>query len=195
MKQIKCTVCGANELQKIDGFYVCSFCGTKHVLTEEEYLKADSTINLNEDVVRVLHRWKDDPANGKKYAQLILQIDPSNEKAKKELEQYKSQGGCYIATAVYGTYDCPQVWTLRRYRDFVLAKSYRGRLFILLYYSISPTLVKLFADKKWFHAVFKKWLDYIVRTLNVKGIDSGPYIEKYSKKEKPILLDWVKNKI
>ena len=28
-----------------------------------------------------------------------------------------SGGGCYVATAVYGSYDCPQVWTLRRYRE------------------------------------------------------------------------------
>ena len=26
-----------------------------------------------------------------------------------------SSGGCYVATAVYGSYDCPQVWTLRRF--------------------------------------------------------------------------------
>ena len=44
-----------------------------------------------------------------------------------------SSGGCYIATAVYGSYDCPQVWTLRRFRDFKLAKSLGGRIFIKLY--------------------------------------------------------------
>ena len=27
-------------------------------------------------------------------------------------------GGCYVATCIYGSYDCPQVWTLRRYRDY-----------------------------------------------------------------------------
>src|SRR5699024_12626084 len=25
----------------------------------------------------------------------------------------QSSGGCYVATAVYGSYDCPEVWTLR----------------------------------------------------------------------------------
>ena len=38
--------------------------------------------------------------------------------------------GCYIATAVYGSYDCPEVWTLRRFRDEVLRESVLGRLFI-----------------------------------------------------------------
>ena len=35
-----------------------------------------------------------------------------------------SSGGCYVATAVYGSYDCPQVWTLRRYRDDTLAETW-----------------------------------------------------------------------
>ena len=51
--------------------------------------------------------------------------------------------GCYVATAVYGSYDCPEVWTLRRFRDKVLAKTWYGRLFIHLYYAVSPTAVKL----------------------------------------------------
>jgi len=33
-----------------------------------------------------------------------------------------SSAGCYIATAVYGSYNCPEVWTLRRYRDIKLKK-------------------------------------------------------------------------
>ena len=41
-----------------------------------------------------------------------------------------SSGGCYVATAVYGSYDCPQVWTLRRYRDYTLAETWYGRAFI-----------------------------------------------------------------
>ncbi|MFR9028073.1 MAG: DUF2726 domain-containing protein [Clostridium sp.] len=34
----------------------------------------------------------------------------------------KKRRGCYIATAVYGSYDCPQVWVLRRFRDQILEK-------------------------------------------------------------------------
>ena len=52
-----------------------------------------------------------------------------------------SKGGCYVATAVYGSYDCPPVWTLRRFRDYTLSKNVLGRLFIKLYYAVSPTIV------------------------------------------------------
>lgn len=34
-----------------------------------------------------------------------------------------SPGRCYVATAVYGSYDCPQVWILERYRDYTLAET------------------------------------------------------------------------
>ncbi len=50
----------------------------------------------------------------------------------RELAGLKKQG-CYVATAVYGSYDCPEVWTLRRYRDNTLAETWYGRVFIKLY--------------------------------------------------------------
>ena len=42
--------------------------------------------------------------------------------------------GCYVATCVYGSYDCPQVWTLRRFRDDTLGSTWYGRTFIRVYY-------------------------------------------------------------
>ena len=83
--------------------------------------------------------------------------------------------GCYIATAVYGSYDCPEVWTLRRYRDTVLAKTAAGRLFVKVYYFISPTLVKLFGRKKWFTDLMHQCLDPFVHRLNEKGISNKSY--------------------
>lgn len=48
--------------------------------------------------------------------------------------------GCYIATAVYGNYDAPEVLILRTFRDTVLKRTKLGRLFIKIYYAISPQL-------------------------------------------------------
>lgn len=84
-------------------------------------------------------------------------------------------GGCYIATAVYGSYDCPQVWTLRRYRDGVLANNLFGRIFIKIYYSISPALVKWFGNKPWFIRLCRSPLDVIVHNLHGKGYADVPY--------------------
>lgn len=83
--------------------------------------------------------------------------------------------GCYIATAVYGSYDCPPVWTLRRYRDNILASTWYGRIFIHTYYIISPTMVKWFGHKTWFKNMLKPKLDRIVKNLNDLGIENTPY--------------------
>lgn len=86
-----------------------------------------------------------------------------------------SNGGCYIATAVYGSYDCPEVWTLRRYRDKVLAKSCYGRLFIRTYYAISPTIVKLFGNTNWFNKFWRDKLDRMIEKMQNRGVESTPY--------------------
>ena len=90
----------------------------------------------------------------------------------------QSTGGCYIATAVYGSYDCPEVWTLRRYRDNILAKTQFGRAFIKVYYAISPTLVKWFGNTKWFKELWKNRLDKMILNLQRSGVASTPYKDK-----------------
>ncbi|HQA06079.1 MAG TPA: hypothetical protein PLD98_07280 [Clostridiales bacterium] len=86
--------------------------------------------------------------------------------------------GCYVATAVYGSYDCPEVRTLRRFRDNTLSKSVWGRAFIHTYYAISPTLVKWFGGTAWFTRFFRKRLDRFVAKLNQEGIENTPYQDK-----------------
>lgn len=83
--------------------------------------------------------------------------------------------GCYVATCVYGSYDCPPVWTLRRFRDNFLSRSIFGRWFIKLYYATSPTAVRLFGNKMWFHKLFKAPLDKLVKKLQEIGVESTPY--------------------
>ena len=83
--------------------------------------------------------------------------------------------GCYVATAVYGSYDCPEVWMLRRYRDQFLDAHWFGKLFIKAYYAVSPTAVKLFGKTKWFNAAWRNILDRKVRKLKAKGYQDTPY--------------------
>lgn len=87
-------------------------------------------------------------------------------------------GGCYVATAVYGSYDCPEVWTLRRFRDFTLAESWYGRVFIKTYYAISPTLVKWFGETDWFKNLFHKPLNALVKKLQNNGVENTPYNDR-----------------
>lgn len=110
-----------------------------------------------------------------KYHEKIKEIDPSYEIPQRPTPK---SGGCYVATAVYGSYDCPQVWTLRRFRDDTLAKSFFGRLFIYLYYAISPTLVEWFGETDWFKNMWRGKLDKMVKNLQSKGVESTPYEDK-----------------
>lgn len=101
-------------------------------------------------------------------------------KQKKILKDFESnqKSGCYVATCVYGSYDCPQVWTLRRFRDNTLAASCFGRMFIRTYYSISPTIVKWFGQTEWFKKFWKSKLDKMVNKLQSSGFESTPYEDK-----------------
>lgn len=114
------------------------------------------------------------------YHKKIKELDPDyvipERPSVKELT--KSGGGCYVATCVYGSYDCPQVWTLRRYRDYTLAETWYGRAFIRIYYAISPTIVKLFGNTKWFKKMWKGKLDRMVAELQSKGVENTPYNDR-----------------
>ena len=105
----------------------------------------------------------------------IKEIDPNYEIPARPTPE---AAGCYIATAVYGSYDCPQVWVLRRYRDDTLSKTWYGRLFIHTYYAISPTLVKWFGHTVWFKKMWNGKLDRMVANLKAKGVEDTPYKDK-----------------
>jgi hypothetical protein len=85
------------------------------------------------------------------------------------------KGGCYIATAVYGSYDCPEVWTLRRFRDYRLKQTVIGRLFVRCYYAVSPTLVKWFGGLNWLKRLIRRHLDHFVTSLKTAGVEDTPY--------------------
>ena len=85
--------------------------------------------------------------------------------------------GCYIATSAYGSYDCPEVWVLRRYRDYKLQNTWHGRLFIKCYYAISPVLIKMFGKRRWSNDFNKKWLNKKVIKLKNKGFDDSDYYD------------------
>jgi epoxyqueuosine reductase QueG len=96
-------------------------------------------------------------------------------KKKKSAKKKKQSDGCYIATCVYGCYDCPEVCTLRRYRDYTLKKTALGRLFVKFYYLLSPTAVRLFGNKRAFKRFWRAVLNKMVKALQEKGFDSTPY--------------------
>lgn len=96
----------------------------------------------------------------------------------KEDDMVKGKDACYVATCVYGSYDCPEVWTLRRFRDYSLASTFYGRAFIKIYYAISPTIVNLFGNTIWFKKMWRRALDKMVTNLQERGVENTPYKDK-----------------
>ena len=55
-------------------------------------------------------------------------------------------GGCFIATAAYGSYLEPQVKTLRQFRDSYLLTNKLGTEFVETYYNHSPPIADYIAE-------------------------------------------------
>jgi hypothetical protein len=79
-------------------------------------------------------------------------IVEGNEACTRDYEHWKKTGRhlddwgrekCFVATAVYGSYDAPEVMKLRQFRDEVLRKTSTGRTFITWYYRYGPYLARV----------------------------------------------------
>lgn len=145
------------------------------------YYEGNGTVK---DIDQALYWWRLAAAQGHENAQHNINIATREHNTYDSGSSYQSSsqstksGGCYVATAVYGSYDCPQVWTLRRFRDNKLAATWYGRLFIQIYYAISPTLVKWFGNTRWFKHMCRGKLDSLVAKLQSEGVESTPYSDK-----------------
>ena len=76
-----------------------------------------------------------------------------------------SSGGCYIATMAYGSYEHPQVRILRKYRDDVLLCTYIGKLFVKVYYYVSPKIVIVLKDQITINRIIRKILDKLIENM------------------------------
>lgn len=81
--------------------------------------------------------------------------------------------GCFIATTVYGSYEAPEVLTLRVFRDEILLPSLFGRIFVACYYQASPPLANLLDHFPTLRAPVKAALDRLVCYIRQKEGRSG----------------------
>lgn len=66
-----------------------------------------------------------------------------------------SGSGCFIATAAYGSYLHPKVQLLRNFRDSHLITNPPGRVFVGLYYRLSPPVAHLIAKHEALRIIFR----------------------------------------
>lgn len=81
MNQLVCERCGANSFIEKNGYKICQYCNTKYIITLDDMPLKNTEIALSDDIKRLLDKCKNDPLNAQKYANLILDIDPTNKEA------------------------------------------------------------------------------------------------------------------
>ncbi|MBI5913293.1 fibronectin type III domain-containing protein [Candidatus Azambacteria bacterium] len=74
-------------------------------------------------------------------------------------------GGCFIATAAYGSYLDPHVITLRKFRDEYLLTNLPGRAFVAAYYWASPPIADFITKHEWARETTQVALAPIVFTV------------------------------
>jgi hypothetical protein len=140
----------------------CDICG--HILFEEDGMLVSfnyGTDSSNSQFTNInkIARYDDlagiDPhiQHNTKYSFLICNNDSCSKGIDEKiyngikdgslLAQIPSSGGCFIATATFGSTLAPEVIILYEFRDLILNKSKAGRHFINLYYRISPALSRI----------------------------------------------------
>lgn len=171
-----------------DEFWLRGLLHAMYSKTRLDSLNIPDSILLDKINLAISALFEASPLDGAATRQMIAKMWASSapipdmrkiSPEKRQTGQAKaSSGGCYLATAVYGSYDCPEVWTLRRFRDYRLAKTAIGRLFIRAYYAASPAFIKRFGSAEWFNMVFRAPLTLLVRACRRRGYSDLPYTDK-----------------
>ncbi len=80
-------MCGGSiDYKPGQSVYECEYCGCQQTFdVPVEKKKIESTISVLSDVEILLEKCKKDPRNARRYANLILDIDPFNTEATKYL--------------------------------------------------------------------------------------------------------------
>jgi len=98
------------------------------------------------------------PTNPEPVIKPISVIDPVSGESVIE-----GKKGCFIATAVFDSPFTSEVEILREFRDKILNKFVLGRLFVFVYYWLSPSTAKLLKDNEAFKNITRKLLTPLVQ--------------------------------
>jgi archaellum component FlaG (FlaF/FlaG flagellin family) len=122
--------------------------------------------------------WKSKSADGD-YALLLNGLNSrTNYEFKAQLEydstvlegttlQFTTGGGCFIATAAYGTPMAEEIQILREFRDSYLLTNPLGRAFVDVYYSTSPPIAEFIAEHPHLKVIVRAGLVPIVAMSTV----------------------------
>src|SRR3989338_5448133 len=86
------------------------------------------------------------------------------------IERIPRGGGCFIATAAYGTGTAKELCILKDFRDNVLLKNKKGASFVNLYYTFSPPIAKYIQKRDYLRFLTRCALYPLISILKIKNI-------------------------
>lgn len=82
MRQLQCPQCGSRDLVDAGNYTECLYCRTSFIPAAGDRPPPSSSIALDADIAALLQKCIDDPANRRRYASLILDLDPTNQQVR-----------------------------------------------------------------------------------------------------------------
>jgi hypothetical protein len=106
----------------------------------------------------------------KKYREYVSQgVSERDAREKAETEARREvSGGCFIASAAFESPEAPQVNFLRLWRDDVLLPRWYGRVFVSVYYAVSPGLAAVIRNSVFLRRVTRSVLESFCNTVSTR---------------------------
>jgi tetratricopeptide (TPR) repeat protein len=118
-----------------------------------------------------------DRDTAKSFLREALVVNPKHKNAKqileateaKDTEEKEKKGGCFIATAAFGSELAPEVCLLREFRDNVLLASAPGQVLVRNYYRLSPPIANAISRSSLLKSVVRQFIRPLIFLLRKRG--------------------------
>ena len=85
LKMINCAHCGSKDLVEESAFLICTYCRSKFFRRATDGPPSETLIEIGSDIQKLLQKCREDPINRRRFANLVLDMDPENHEAKQYL--------------------------------------------------------------------------------------------------------------